>query len=103
MWLFRKDKRMKTLKALVEEDHARVIDVRTRSEYEVSHFPDAENIPIDELPHRLESLKQETRPLVLYCRSGVRSGVGVNFLHQHGLPSVHNGGGLDDMMRLTKY
>lgn len=102
MWLFRNDKKLKTLKALVDDDHARVIDVRTRSEYEVSHYPGSDNIPLDALPHHLEALKYETRPLVLYCRSGVRSGVGVNFLHQHGLASVHNGGGLDDMMRLTK-
>ncbi len=93
---------MNTVRAILGKRNARIIDVRTKSEYGISHFPGAENIPLDELPHYVPSLKQETKPMVFYCRSGNRSGVAVNFLHQQGFAEVYNGGGIDDMERLSK-
>ncbi|HEU4655772.1 MAG TPA: rhodanese-like domain-containing protein [Steroidobacteraceae bacterium] len=50
----------------------RIIDVRGRDEYAVSHLPGAKNIPLDELGGRLHELAGAARVLFV-CRSGTRS------------------------------
>jgi phage shock protein E len=37
-------------------------------------------------------------PIVVYCRSGNRSGMAMSLLKQAGLSEVYNGGGLHDML-----
>jgi phage shock protein E len=37
-------------------------------------------------------------PIVVYCRSGNRSGMAMNLLKQAGLTEVFNGGGLHEML-----
>lgn len=93
---------MKTIQELINEPDTIIIDVRTTSEYTVSHYPGAIHIPLDELPKHLGTLKAENKPVILYCRSGNRSGIGMNFLHQQGLKEVYNGGGLTDMLFYQK-
>ncbi len=90
---------MKTIREIINTEEAMVIDVRTRSEYGIEHYPDAINIPLDELPKHLNELKENNKPIILYCRSGNRSGIGMSFLHQQGLKDVYNGGGLSDMLQ----
>lgn len=89
---------MKTIQELINDSNTIIIDVRTSSEYNVSHYPGAINIPLDELPKHLAELKADDKSILLYCRSGNRSGTGMNFLHQQGLKDVYNGGGLNDML-----
>lgn len=89
---------MKTIQELVNNDEAIIIDVRTSSEFGISHYPKAINIPLDELPRHINALQEEQKPVILYCRSGNRSGIGMNFLHQQGIKDVYNGGGLNDML-----
>lgn len=90
---------MKTIQEIINNGDATIIDVRTSSEFGISHYPKAINIPLDELPKHLSQLKEENKPVILYCRSGNRSGIGMNFLHQQGLKEVYNGGGLSDMLQ----
>lgn len=90
---------MKTIQEIINAEETMVIDVRTSSEYNVAHYPDAINIPLDELPKHVAELKANNTPIILYCRSGNRSGIGMNFLHQQGLKDVYNGGGLSDMLQ----
>ncbi len=90
---------MKTIQEIINNGDATIIDVRTSSEFGISHYPDAVNIPLDELPKHLTQLKEVGKPVILYCRSGNRSGIGMNFLHQQGLKDVYNGGGLSDMLQ----
>lgn len=89
---------MKSMNELIHQDNALVVDVRTQSEYNLEHYPGAMNIPLDELPKHLKELQAQTRPMILYCRSGNRSSIGLNFLQQQGLKNVYNGGGLSDML-----
>lgn len=80
---------------------ASIVDVRTQSEYEQGHYPDAINIPLNELPQRLDEFKEMKKPIVAYCRSGARSGMAVSLLQQNGLSEVYNGGGLFDLYNLN--
>lgn len=77
-----------------------VIDVRTVGEYRQSHVPASVNIPFDEIAGRIAAFAPdpETR-IVLYCRTGRRSGIAEQTLRQLGYHQVENKGGLHDMQR----
>ena len=79
--------------------NATIIDVRTPEEFSDSHYPNAVNIPLNEMAQRLEEIKVMRQPIVAYCRSGNRSGTAVSILKQNGLKDVYNGGGLSDLLR----
>jgi rhodanese-related sulfurtransferase len=55
------------------ESGAQVIDVRTNVEYEAGHIPNSRHIPIADIQRESATLDRET-PVILYCRSGNRSG-----------------------------
>ncbi|MEJ7829832.1 MAG: rhodanese-like domain-containing protein [Segetibacter sp.] len=79
-----------------------IIDVRTPEEFSQGHFPDAINIPLDQVPQRLPEFRDMPKPIVAYCRTGNRSGMAVSILKQNGIAEAVNGGGLDDMLQQSK-
>jgi len=81
-------------------NNASVIDVRTPGEFEDGHYPGAVNIPLNELPQRLQELEEMKKPIVACCRSGARSSMAVSILKQNGLNEVYNAGGLQDILQL---
>jgi len=91
---------MKKLKELVKNPATVVVDVRSPWEYEMEHIPGAKNIPLEEVTARVAELKSIHQPVVLYCRSGNRSGIAVNILKQNGVTDVYNGGSLADIQFL---
>lgn len=79
---------------------APVIDVRTDEEFRQGHLPGAVNIPYDQVPSRLGELPADkSRPIVLYCRSGRRSGIARESLEALGFTNAINAGGYETMMR----
>ena len=91
---------MSTLKELIKNPSTVVVDVRSPWEYETSHIPGAQNIPLEEVPNKVEEFKAFKSPVVLYCRSGNRSGMAVSILKQNGVADVYNGGGIGDLQFL---
>jgi phage shock protein E len=91
---------MKTLKEAVKESETVFVDVRTKAEFNSGHIPGAKNIPLDELMGRLDELDGISGPLVLYCRSGNRSGMALHMLREAGWDNLYNGGGIDDVKYL---
>ena len=75
-----------------------VIDVRTPEEFKGGAFPNAVNLPLDELVNRLGDLGGHDRKITVYCASGARSAYAKRMLQQSGFKNVENGGGLMDMM-----
>lgn len=72
-----------------------VIDVRSEREFQTTAIERAVNVPLPQLAHRIGELAADkARPLVLYCASGARSGVGCGVLQQMGYTRVTNAGGL---------
>jgi rhodanese-related sulfurtransferase len=72
----------------------RLIDVRSRREYEEWHIAGAENLPIAELRQRLDELSL-SQPIYVYCKSGFRGYLAYRILKQHGFSKVRNlSGGL---------
>lgn len=70
---------------------ARVIDVRSTSEYAGGHLAGAINIPLDQLGDRVQrEFPDRTTPLLLHCASGARSAAGVGVLRKLGYTAVAN-------------
>ena len=77
-----------------------VIDVRTAGEYQQAHVRQAINIPYDEIANRIAVFAPEhDARIVLYCRSGRRSGIAEQTLRQMGYSRIENRGSLNDMLR----
>ncbi|MGB0648218.1 MAG: rhodanese-like domain-containing protein [Bradymonadia bacterium] len=73
---------------------ARLIDVRTPGEFSNHHIKGAVNIPLKEIAARASELGQKDEPIVLYCRSGNRSGQAQKILQKLGFKAVYNLGGI---------
>jgi phage shock protein E len=84
----------------IKNKTATVIDVRSPMEFESEHFPGAQNIPLEEVTFKLSEISAMPKPIVVYCRSGNRSGMAKTLLNQHGLADIYNGGGLYDMLNI---
>jgi phage shock protein E len=76
---------------------ALVVDVRTEAEFAAGAYPGATNIPLDQVEKRLADFGDRKRAIVVYCRSGNRSGQAKVILEKNGFSDVTNGGGLKDM------
>ncbi|MCB0331498.1 MAG: rhodanese-like domain-containing protein, partial [Bdellovibrionales bacterium] len=81
---------------------ALLIDVRTPAEYLDGHAVGSINIPYDELGDRVEELEAyREKSVVVYCRSGQRSGKGKQTLENLGFDKVINAGGLKEMQSIA--
>jgi phage shock protein E len=76
---------------------AKIIDVRTAEEFNEEHYPNALNIPVDQIRQRLTEFGEKNAPIVVYCASGSRSAFAARMLKSAGYTDVINAGGLDDM------
>jgi phage shock protein E len=73
--------------ALIQD--ATIIDVRTPGEYQAGHVKGAKNIPLDQLPSAIPQLKKEKRTIIVYCRSGQRSGQAISILKKAGISALN--------------
>jgi len=76
-------------RALVEGG-AKLVDVRTPTEHAAGHIQGSINIPVHELASRTAELGDKTRPVVVYCASGMRSASAVGILKRAGFTEVHD-------------
>jgi rhodanese-related sulfurtransferase len=70
-----------------------VVDVRTEEEYNSGAIPSAINIPFDVIADNLPTEDRSAR-IVVYCRSGNRSGVAYETLSELGFTNVLDFGGV---------
>ena len=77
------------------------VDVRTPPVFAEGPVPGSLNIPLNEVPDRLDEFRAMAKPLVLCCRSGVRSDNAMRYLQQHGITDVHNGGSWQQVLAET--
>ncbi len=69
-----------------------VLDVRTPKEFDAGHLPDAVNIPLDDLRERMSEL-DSGRPILAYCKVGVRGYLAARILLQTGRKVANLSGG----------
>lgn len=83
------------IQKIIKENQATIVDVRTPAEFMGGNVANSINIPLQEIPQRMEELKKLKMPLVLCCASGNRSGQAQRYLTQQGLECYNGGSWLD--------
>jgi phage shock protein E len=77
------------LELMEEEPDLVILDVRTVGEFDEEHIMGAINIPVGEIADRLDELSKEDE-LLVYCRTGNRSGSAVSILSDAGYTKVYH-------------
>lgn len=72
-----------------------IVDVRTPEEFRGGNVAGSVNIPLQEIPQRLDELKNMNTPLVLCCASGNRSGQAQRYLSAQGIECANGGSWMD--------
>ena len=79
-----------------------IIDVRSGTEYDRGHVPDAFNIPVDRIKANAGRLKESKMPVVVCCNTGERSKKALHILKASGLQDVHDGGNWESLLKLMQ-
>jgi rhodanese-related sulfurtransferase len=79
---------------LKDKKDVQLIDVRSPGEYAEGHLANAKLIPVQEIAQRLAEI-DKNKPVLLYCRSGHRSGNALKILQGQGYKDAkHIDGGI---------
>lgn len=73
-----------------------LVDVRSPGEFAEGNVKGSVNIPLDQVQNQLEKFKDKEN-IVVFCRSGNRSGQAKSILEQNGFTNVTNGGTWQDV------
>ena len=76
-----------------------IIDVRSEGEFLGGHVEGSLNIPLSDLPSKLDLLKDKNQPIITCCASGMRSSAAAKILSSKGYTNVVNGGGWTSLHR----
>lgn len=88
------------LQKLISEG-AFLVDVRTPEEFIGGNVKGSVNIPLDIISFKLEKFKDK-KNIVVFCRSGNRSGQAKIILEHNGIANVTNGGTWDQVSVFVK-
>lgn len=76
---------------------ARLIDVREEDEFQEGHLPKAELYPLTSFVQSVQGgAFEKDQVLLVYCRSGARSGQACDYLRSQGYQQAYNIGGVLD-------
>lgn len=78
-----------------------LVDVRSPGEFAGGSAKGAVNIPLDQVTQKMDKFKNKDH-IVVFCRSGNRSGQAQSILEQNGFNNVTNGGTVDTVANLQK-
>lgn len=79
----------------IDVENCLLVDVRSPGEFAAGHVAGAINVPLDRLTQEAaHTLPDKSQPLLVYCLSGARSGMAVQWLQQTGYAQAVNGGGV---------
>ena len=82
---------------------AMLVDVRTVREFEARHLTNAVNIPLAELKEKVpDRVPDKHRVLLLYCRSGRRSGIAERELRELGYTNAFNIGSFNQARKIVE-
>ena len=79
---------------LSSEQDLFLVDCREPVEFELAAIEGATLIPMRETPNRIEEIKSQVRPVVVFCHHGARSFQVVQYLRNQGIQqaqSMHGG------------
>ncbi|HJR99879.1 MAG TPA: rhodanese-like domain-containing protein [Flavobacterium sp.] len=87
-----------TFEQKMKEEGVQLIDVRTPSEYAEGHLANAVNININDSDFKAKiEVLDKTKPILVYCKSGGRSGRACSQLKEMGFTTITDlDGGITD-------
>lgn len=80
---------------IIKNNEGTIVDVRTPGEFMGGSVSGAVNIPLNEIPLRIDELKEMRAPLIFCCASGNRSGQATNYVNRQGVDCVNGGSWLE--------
>ncbi len=88
---------------VLQKGNYELIDVREPMELMVDgEVQGAKNIPLGEIEERKDEILNTGKPVILFCRSGNRSGKALDYLQSQGLENGYNGGGFADVRSMLE-
>ncbi len=78
----------------------KIIDVRTKGEYEGGHIQGAELLDIMDMMQGVYPAVPFDAEILLYCESGNRAMMAKTMLEKAGYTNVTNGGSVEDVLSL---
>ncbi len=92
----------RTLDDVLRSSNVHFIDVREKQEVASRMIDGAVHIPLGALKKNLDEIQNMGGDIVLYCKSGMRSGMGASTLKKNGIANVYNGGGYSKLNQKVK-
>ena len=84
--------------SLINEAYSILIDVRSNEEWNKGYIEGAQHIPLKNLSTKInEHTRDYNEEILLYCRSGNRSGKAKKILEEMGYVNTRNIGGIEDV------
>jgi len=83
------------IEKIIKEKQGTIIDVRTQGEFQGGNVPGSINIPLREIPERIDELKSLNTPILLCCASGARSEIAHQYLSLQGFDCFNIGSWLN--------
>ena len=69
-----------------------IIDVRSPGEFAGGHIKGSRNIPLNEISTKIDEIKNQNKPVITCCASGMRSSQATSILKQNGIDALNGGG-----------
>ena len=82
---------------LLDNEDYYFLDVRSLKEHKTVSIPNTDCIPLQEIDQRIEELdKYRNKKIIVYCRSGNRSGTATDILNRNGFNAYNMIGGINE-------
>ena len=76
-------------KRLIEVgDISQIVDIRTKAEYDLGHYPDSIHIPVNKINKDTVKVLDKSKPVLVYCNTGQRARYAANKLDKLGFKEV---------------
>lgn len=73
------------------------VDLRTSAEFFQGHIMKSKNIPIEVFKNVITKMNLDLKlPIILYCRTGRKSGIAATILYELGFKEIYNFGGINN-------
>ncbi|CAM4407047.1 rhodanese-like domain-containing protein [Flavobacterium terrigena] len=85
------DDKSKQIAEFIEKE-AVIIDVRTYEEFAGGHIKNSKNIPLQIIETKINDIKKLNKPVIVCCKSGMRSSQAASILKRNGIETMNGGG-----------
>ncbi len=84
------------------DSNAYLLDVRSGREYKDGHIPGSINVPVEDIEHVKNVITDFSKPVYIYCLSGMRAGRAQKAMSKMGYTDVKNIGGINSYKGITE-